>query len=603
MRESPNLLPLALLLLSYTIGGLPIGRIIIEKRGLRSTAEARIASPYNLGLESAAKRVGWGPLVIAFLIDIFKGYLGVFLLAGYGLPWALLAAVLVYLGHLYPLPIQRKRSSLRARGGGILLGVLAGLSVGGLGTLYALVPVALALVVYAATGYATLAALSLALALALVASFLPLDPLSKGLAWVLFLLALWRYKENLGRILEGTEPKLGEPLPLPDEKTAVCAFLIHPLTLEDFWQSPRFKLLRPLVKYNILRASWVEKMAKLFRPMKVGEIRGVKTADGREIRCHLISAPLLPEQIVSHPDLALKRAIQGARLAEELGATVVGLGAFWSVVGEKGKEVQKAVPGITVTNGGALTSATAKAIVPSALDQFREKHGNGKRITAGVVGMPGVVAFGVARFIAPQVQKIILVGRPNGDRKRVERAAETLRRNLERKGKTTEVVVADNLNALKEADLIFTATSDPEPVIFPTHVKKGAWVIDKGVPPDTHPDVRRVQGVKVIQGGVVRLPGPASSTLDLHFGGKNQVPACLAETMVLSAIDGEQRERRKTLGREVLNENGEFFLAEARKLGFEVLGPWDADPPPCPNPGPRATADTFSRGEQVASSP
>jgi predicted amino acid dehydrogenase len=91
---------------------------------------------------------------------------------------------------------------------------------------------------------------------------------------LLFLLALWRYKENLGRILEGTEPKLGDPLPLPSERQVVCAFLIHPLTVEDFWQSPRFRWMRPLVRLGLLKQAWMERLAELFRPMKVGEVRG-----------------------------------------------------------------------------------------------------------------------------------------------------------------------------------------------------------------------------------------------------------------------------------------------------------------------------------------
>jgi len=274
-----------LLFLAYLLGALPVGYWLAKRL---SGVDPLKASTYNLGLESALRKLGGKALFAAFVADFLKGYLAVYLISGFGPPWTFAAALLAYLGHLYPFAFLAPRMPLRARGAGVLFGALAGLSVGGLGTLYALVPVALALVAYAATGYATLAALTLALTLALVASFLPLDPLSKALAWALFLLALWRYKENLGRILEGTEPKLGEPLPLPDERTVVCAFMIHPLTIEDLWQSPRFRWLRPLVERGLVPKAWIERLAERFRPMKVGEIRGVRTADGREIRCHLM---------------------------------------------------------------------------------------------------------------------------------------------------------------------------------------------------------------------------------------------------------------------------------------------------------------------------
>jgi len=548
-----------LLPLAYLVGALPLGYWLAKRRGV----DLRTASPYTLGLESALRRLGLGLLLLSFLLDFLKGYLPLLLGRALGLDLAGLLAlgVAVYLGHLYPL-FFRDPWPLRAKGAGILLGILSGLP---LPPALGLVPVALGLVLYALTGYASLAALGLPLGLLGVALFGGFGLAERLSALALFLLALWRYKENLGRILEGTEPKLGEPLPLPSEKQVVCAFLIHPLTLEDFWQSPRFRWLRPLVRLGLLRQEWIERLAERFRPMKVGEVRGVRTADGREVLCHLISAPLLPHQIKAKPELAVRRAIQGARLAKELGATVVGLGAFWSVVGEKGKRVQEAVPGIEVTNGGAYTAGTVRAAIPKILAHFAQSGKDLKGATAAVVGANGVVAFGIARQIAPLVERLILVGR---DLERLKRAAESLRKNLERKGEAPEILATTEIAAIREADLVFTATSDPAPVIYPEHVKPGAWIYDEGVPPDVHPSVREVPGVRVIPGGVVRLPGEARATLDLHFGAPNQVPACLAETMILAA---EEAFDRKSLGGEVRAENIQFFVERAEALGFRVV--------------------------------
>jgi len=548
-----------LLLLAYLVGALPLGHLLAQRRGV----DLRTASPYTLGLESALKHLGLRTLLLSFLLDFLKGYLPLLLGRGLGLGLEELLAlgVAAYLGHLYPV-FFRDPWPLRAKGAGVLLGFLVGLP---LSPALGMVPVALALTLYALTGYASLASLALPLGLLSVLLFGGFALGAKLLGLLLFLLALWRYKENLGRILEGTEPKLGDPLPLPSERQVVCAFLIHPLTVEDFWQSPRFRWLRPFVRLGLLRQAWIERLAELFRPMKVGEVRGVRTADGREVLCHLISAPLLPHQIKAKPDLAVKRAIQGARLAKELGATVVGLGAFWSVVGEKGLKVQEAMPGIEVTNGGAYTAGTVRAAIPNILAHFAQSSRSLKETTAAVVGANGVVAFGIARQIAPYVGKLILVGR---DLERLRRAAETLRRNLEKKGEAPEMVVTTEVAAIKEADLVFTATSDPNPVIYPEHMKPGAWIYDEGIPPDVHESVRRLPGVRVIPGGVVRLPGEARATLDLHFGAPDQVPACLAETMILAA---EGAFERKSLGGEVKGENIQFFVERAEALGFKVV--------------------------------
>ena len=272
------------------------------------------------------------------------------------------------------------------------------------------------------------------------------------------------------------------------------------------------------------------------------------------------AARCCPEVFRDDPELATRRAIEGARLAQELGAEVFGLGAFWSVVGNKGVDVQEAVPGITVTNGGAYTSGTIKAAIPGILSHFASEGRDLSKATAAVVGANGVVAFGIARTIAPQVSKVIMVGR---DLERLERSAATLRRV----NKSTEIVTTTDYAALKEADLIFTATSDPNPVIFPEHVKPGTWIFDEGRPADVAESVALVPGVRVIPGGVVRPPGGMTSSVDLHFG-EGAVPACLAETLIITATGEHQR---KSLGPQTLTENINFFVEQAEKLGFEVV--------------------------------
>ncbi|HEU4743396.1 MAG TPA: glycerol-3-phosphate acyltransferase [Meiothermus sp.] len=559
-----------LAILAYLIGSLPLGYWLVRRL---TGKDPRQASAYNLGLENAIRLLGAWPLFLAFSADLFKGFLAVYLArftelrsetSAWGFETGLLFAFLAYLGHLYPPPRWTPKTPLRGRGAGILLGIVAALSNVGMPYLLALIPLAVALVLYAALGYASLAALSVPLVTTLIALGQPIALWGKLAGLGLALLALWRYKENLGRMLEGNEPKLGEPLPLPSDKQAVCAFMIHPLTVEDLFQSPRFRWAKPLVERGLLPQAWIERLAKAFHPMKVGELRGIQTADGREIRCYLISVPLLPHQITGQPELATRKAIQGARLAKELGAEVVGLGAFWSVVGDKGKAVQEAVPDIQVTNGGAYTSGTVRAAIPNILAHYAQSGRDLREITAAVVGANGVVAFGIARQIAPLVGKLILVGR---NMERLEKSAESLKKNLERKGQTPNLVTTTDVSAIREADLIFTATSDPKAVIRPEHVKPGAWIYDEGVPPDVDEDVKKVPGVRVIPGGVVRPPGNMTGNLDLHFG-EGAVPACLAETMILAA---ERAYDRKSLGGETKSENIQFFVERAEALGFKVV--------------------------------
>jgi len=553
---------LLMAVLAYLLGALPLGFWAIRRL---TGHDPRLSSAYNLGLENTLKLLGTGPALLAWGLDFLKGLLAAWLGGQWGLSWAVVCALLVYLGHLYPPRLFAQGTLLRGRGAGVLAGTVFGLHLSGLPYLLTMVILLAAGVSLLLSRYASLSALSIPTTLALLLTFEPIAGWARLAAWVLLGAALWRYKENIGRMLEGTEPRLGEPLPLPSDKQVVCAFMIHPLTIADLFQSPRFRWARPLVDRGLISQSLVENFAEAIRPMKVGELRGVQTRDGREIRCHLISAPLLPHQISSKPELATQRAIQGARLARELSCTVVGLGAFWSVVGDKGRIVQEAMPDIEVTNGGAYTAGTVRAAIPGILAHFEQSGRRLKDATAAVVGANGVVAFGIARQIAPLVGRLILVGR---NMERLEKSAASLRQNLERKGQPLpELVATLEIAAIKEADLIFTATSDPQAVIFAEHVKPGAWIYDEGVPPDVDKSVCTVPGVRVIPGGVVRPPGAMTGNLDLHFG-EGAVPACLAETMILAA---EKAYERKSLGGETKNENIQFFVERAEALGFKVV--------------------------------
>lgn len=116
-------------------------------------------------------------------------------------------------------------------------------------------------------------------------------------------------------------------------------------------------------------------------------------------------------------------------------------------------------------------------------------------------------------------------------------------------------------------DLVFTATSDPGPVVLPEHVKPGAWILDLGRPSDVHPTVRSVPGVHLVPGGVVRPPGEMRSSIDLHFG-DGLVPACLAETMIMTATRGFDR---ASLGSTTRSADIDFYLREGAALGFEIV--------------------------------
>lgn len=544
---------------AWLIGSLPLGSALVR---WAAGAEPYEVNPHLIGVENVYRLVGAPVAMTAFLLDVIKGAVAVA-----ALPAAPFAALGAALGHLYPLPWPWRSRRPRGRGNGVVLGAAAGLVAGGW--------LPWAVLAAAVWSYAAVLGARRYVALATVSGLVALAGStlaawlwgSASLSTAAAMIALggagtWRQKAALARVQDGTEPRLGDPPAVRGlEKDALlCAFLLHPMTIDDLWQPPSQRWLRHLASIGVLSEAWLRRVMLHMRPQGQGVIEGIRLPDGRRLRVLLIGAPMLPDQFAERPDVALRMAVQGARLAHELGAEAVGLGAFWSTVGNKGEEVQRAVPQIAVTNGGAYTAASVRAAVPGLLSRFAREGGSLRMATAAVVGANGVVAFGVARMIAPEVAEVMLVGR---DAERLGRSART----LQRKYPATRVVATTDLAAVATADLVFTATSDPEAVLQPQHVRPGAWIFDLGRPADVHPSVRDVPGVQLVPGGVVRPPGEMRSEIDMRFG-EGFVPACLAETMIMTASHAFDR---RSLGARTRTEDIAFYLEQGDALGFEIV--------------------------------
>lgn len=540
--------------MGFFMGSLPLGSYVVKRLTGKDIGSF---SAHNLGVENLFEMVGSGVALSSFFLDVLKAFLVV--MAFPEQPWAALG---VFLGHLYPWARLSKNELPRGRGNGVLLGILAGWSAMGVVWWAVSLPVLVYAVLLAVTRYvaaSTLGALAFLFALSLLTSASTAFVVTIG---AIFVLALWRHKASLARMMDKLEPKLGEPPAVfdVDPSTVPVAFMIHPMGVDDLWQAHSNKWLQTLFEAGLVPEKLLRWVLPHLRPQVHGVIEGIELKDGRKLRVLLIGGPMLPEQIRENPDMAVRMAIRGARLAQWQGAQVFGLGAFWSTVGHKGKDVQAAVPEIFVTNGGAYTAASIKDAVPGLLKSFAKEGGSLKRSCAAIVGANGVVAFGMARTIAPEIAELCLIGR---DEERLERSAKSLRK----KHPETIVTTSVDMASCDKADLIFTATSDPDPVLFAEHVKPGAWVFDLGRPSDVDESVRAVPGVHIIPGGVVRPPGELRSSLDIHFG-NGLVPACLAESMVMAATKAYDR---ASLGDVTKSANITFYLEEAKNLGFEIV--------------------------------
>lgn len=550
------------MLLGYLAGSIPFGYLLV--RAIRKV-DIRDYGSHNIGVSNVARVAGKGLAGLCLLLDASKGFLPA-MLANYltGNAWAVIgAAAAACGGHAYSLFFFLKEHKF-SRGKAVAtgLGSFIGFAIIGALPAWMLLLALLAwMVTLAAFRFMSLASIVGAGTLAVAVWIPAVETPYRLFAVALFLFIVWKHKENIGRLLDGTEIRVGEKVPLAniDHDEVACAFVIHPFDPEDWWQSRRFRWLKGIVPVSVVR-----RLVLFIRPMKNDVITGITTRDGRRARVYLISVPLLPDQIKSNEPLAVKRAIQAADLAHHLGASVVGLGAFMSVVGEKGSAVQRHSK-IPVTNGGALTAGSVRLGLAAITEKVSDRL---SAATVAVVGANGVVGFKICRDLAPQMRHLIMIGT---NPERLERGAKL----LQKANPQLEIRTAVGCDLLPEADIIFTATSDPNSVIFTQHLKKGCLVFDLGRPADVDPSVLVTRpDVRVIPGGTIRLPGKEiRHRFDIHFGGPRNIPACMAETIII-ALEGAYD--RVTLGDGASTENIDYLVRKAEELGFEVV----ADPYP-----------------------
>ena len=257
-------------------------------------------------------------------------------------------------------------------------------------------------------------------------------------------------------------------------------------------------------------------------------------------------------------DYVLKKIIQGGRLAEKLGARILGLGAFTKVVGDAGLTVAQQLK-IPVTTGNSYTVATAIESTKMAAAVMGHDIKNANIVVLGATGAIGRVC---SLMLAREARSLTLVART------VSKLEELAKKILYDTGLAVKVT-SDTGKALRAADVIITVTSSVDTVIEPEDLKPGAVVCDVARPRDVSARVAELRDdVLVIEGGVVKVPGDVKFNFNFGFP-PGMAYACMAETIILAL---ENRYESFTLGRELTVEQVEEIAALAKKHGFKLGG-------------------------------
>jgi fatty aldehyde-generating acyl-ACP reductase len=332
------------------------------------------------------------------------------------------------------------------------------------------------------------------------------------------------------------------------------AFIIHPIDPKQD-VSRKFPLLGKL-----LTEKQIHFFSTFFPPVYISEITGIRSeSTGKEVKGWFVACPYTPQRMLTLKEQTVyRKVIQTGRMAEKLGAMLLGLGAFTSVIGDSGITIAQNLD-IPVTTGDSYTIAIAvKSIVQAAALM----HLPLETASAAVVGATGAIGRTCASLLAHKVNKLYLIGRSDA---RLEQVS----REIGGDGGTAELISTTDLSAIKHAKLILTVTSNVSAIIEPEHLQPGSVVCDVARPRDVSKKVsEQRQDVLVFDGGVVDVPGEVNFNFNFGFP-PGKAYACMAETIAL-ALEG--RFENYTLGKQISRQQAEEIDTIATKHGFKLSG-------------------------------
>jgi glycerol-3-phosphate acyltransferase PlsY len=190
---------LLVLLLAYLFGSVPAGVLVARTYGV----DIRKVGSGNIGATNVLRALGPGPALVVAFFDVFKGGIAVLIARASGLEDWLLGGVALaaILGHNYSLFLGFKGGKGVATSFGTLLFLDPVLS---LWTL----PVGVSVMLI--TRYVSAGSMAGSVAATVLALALGRPPWEVATVFLMAALIFWTHRENLKRLQEGTERRLGE---------------------------------------------------------------------------------------------------------------------------------------------------------------------------------------------------------------------------------------------------------------------------------------------------------------------------------------------------------------------------------------------------------
>ncbi len=207
------LIPAIILILSYLIGSIPSGLIIVR---VMNGKDIRTVGSGRTGGTNAFRAAGWSAFLVTGILDILKALICAYL-ARVLTPthvWVqVLAPVMAVIGHNYSIFLIERTENGRIRFRGGAGGAPASGGAGGLWFPVLILCIPISMLILYFVGYASIATLSVPI---LVTLFFIIGAYIGAIPWqyiayglITFLVLAWALRPNIQRLIQGNERLVG----------------------------------------------------------------------------------------------------------------------------------------------------------------------------------------------------------------------------------------------------------------------------------------------------------------------------------------------------------------------------------------------------------
>ncbi len=276
---------------------------------------------------------------------------------------------------------------------------------------------------------------------------------------------------------------------------------------------------------------------------------------GRQVSGRLVFCTFLPETIHSPRKMlsTYQKIRAGCRVAKDLGAKVIGLGGFTSIVGGTQGEKEAQELQVAVTSGNSLTAALAIAQLNTLLERL---DWDLDARTVAVLGASGDIGRACALDLATRARRIILIARNKA-------RLEELRNEM---SPDVEVYISTDVQDATTASIIVAATSAAQPILAETDLRPATIVCDVGYPKNLSYAPNPRSDVLAISGGLAQMPFELDITYYTRLPASDIMYGCFSEAMIL-ALAGRYESYSIGQGR-ITQEKMDNILSLAHAHGF-----------------------------------